>query len=721
VAMLVSKWYKSPIRIDHATGEPMKIALCHLSDLHIKTPSDPILTRAKAILSAVRPRLSKDVAPLLVCSGDIAYSGGKAQYDLAHSFIAEMQTALNEMGDRNLLGTIVVPGNHDCDFSAAGDARPHLISGIGSAIDEADLRGESMQDLLKVHNNFFDFAQKLANPPPLKHDRIGWTVSYQHDGGTILVRCLNTALLSRKEEVPAQLRFPLKAIPDRSGDSDFALTLFHHPYAWLAPENRRELQRRVESISDLVLTGHEHDGASYVRETPDGETDYVEGAALQADGPTGFNLILVDTAASTNQIFRFGWDGEIYKPLQDCPSAKVFTRKRSLIESRFELKPEFLRTLQDSGTGFSHPTGGELNLESIFVYPELKVARLSSSSRSTIQSGDLVSYIATRDQVQISGPPLSGKSTLVRALYLDLRRLANAVPILLNGAEIRASSKEQFHRLIEHALCQQYQISSPERFRQLARNRKMLLIDDWHRCRLLAKLKATILDNARESFGRLVLFSDDVSVYRLLIEGPTDPSGAEAEICEIQQFGYRLRTALIRKWHSFGASHIYSDKQPTRLKDDIEFINNLRSRSPDVFLTGTNVDQNRDEHRTQMDVAEAAAPDQEDAMVPRTEYTDTVAESLKVDFAFKSLQVMGQVLKNFPLDLKADLKLSLTKRSYELTLRTLRRFLELVELNVGPMILAFERSVKMLQPFTKKTDEGIRDDSKMFLVTLSEL
>jgi len=210
----------------------MKIALCHLSDLHIKTPSDPILTRAKAILSAVRPRLSKDVAPLLVCSGDIAYSGGKAQYDLAHSFIAEMQTALNEMGDRNLLGTIVVPGNHDCDFSAAGDARPHLISGIGSAIDEADLRGESMQDLLKVHNNFFDFAQKLANPPPLKHDRIGWTVSYQHDGGTILVRCLNTALLSRKEEVPAQLRFPLKAIPDRSGDSDFALTLFHHPYAW---------------------------------------------------------------------------------------------------------------------------------------------------------------------------------------------------------------------------------------------------------------------------------------------------------------------------------------------------------------------------------------------------------------------------------------------------------------------------------------------------------
>ena len=108
-------------------------------------------------------------------------------------------------------------------------------------------------------------------------------------------------------------------------------------------------------------------------------------------------------------------------------------------------------------------------------------------------------------------------------------------------------------------------------------------------------------------------------------------------------------------------------------------------------------------------------------MVPRTEYTDTVAESLKVDFASKSLQVMGQVLKNFPLDLKADLKLSLTKRSYELTLRTLRRFLELVELNVGPMILAFERSVKMLQPFTKKTDEGIRDDSKMFLVTLSEL
>ena len=102
----------------------------------------------------------------------------------------------------------------------------------------------------------------------------------------------------------------------------------------------------------------------------------MEGAALQAKGPTGFNLILVDLDANTNQIVRFGWDERIYEPRDASPSARVFTRKRSLIESRFVLQPEFAKRLHDSGTGFSHANGSDLTLESIFVYPDLKVARI---------------------------------------------------------------------------------------------------------------------------------------------------------------------------------------------------------------------------------------------------------------------------------------------------------------------------------------------------------
>jgi hypothetical protein len=680
-----------------------------------------------------------------------------------------------------------------------------------------------------------------------------------------------------------------------------------------------------------VLTGHEHDGGSYVRTAPEGETDYVEGAALQAAGPTGFNLILVDLDTNTNQISRFSWNDGMYEPKGASPSARVFTRKRSLIESRFELQPEFAKRLHDPGTGFSHPTGGDLSLESIFVYPDLRVSSLSGDSRPTIQGSEVPAHVAGRGYVHIAGPPLCGKSMLARALFLDLRRLFGLVPILLNGADIKASSRDQFQKLVERALTEQYQVSSPERFRQMERERKVLLIDDWHRCRLLAKLKTKVTEMAWEFFGRVVLFSDDVSVYRLLIDGPPDPSGAEAGICEVQQFGYRMRSEVIRKWHNFGAereigdweltsristsehvldslvgkgivpswpifilsllqaqssldepaaygsyghlyealltrrltvsskekkslgqkytflsmlayelfrlektalseeevrvvharyeveyqapvdrqellselekaqiwvraghdfqfrykyayyffvakyfqegignlqeaaplreqllhmvscvhdedyanllifyiylskdreviqqmlavaSRIYSEKKPACLTDDVEFLDKLRSRSPDVFLTPGDIEDHRDQHRSQMDEAEASRAAREESIVPRTEYADNVPESLKIEFAFKSLQVMGQVLKNFPLDLKGDLKLALTKESYDLVLRTLREFLDLLGSNISEILLAFQWSVKKFQPFSKKSDGEVRDESKMFLVRLSEL
>lgn len=909
----------------------MLLAVCHISDIHISTGQDPVLSRAKAIVAAVAPRISAGTAVLLVCTGDIAYAGEAGQYRAAEGFFGEARDGLERISGAKYLGAVLVPGNHDCDFSVAGDARPVLISAVGQNIAKADLGGESLRDLLKVQSDFFQFAARIGGVGGTSFgNEVGWTIRCADGPQRVLVRALNTAILSQLHESPGQLQFPLQAVPDVKADADFCLTIFHHPYPWLAPDNRRELQRVVESISDLILTGHEHDGASYVRSTSEGETDYVEGAALQSEGDTGFNLIVVDLDKNTNQISRFRWNGEMYEPTDIYPSARVFTRKRSLIESRFELQPAFSRRLNDAGTGFSHPNGDDLTLESIFVYPDIKVARLSSEARSLVQGEDVLAYVAVREYVHIAGPPLCGKSTLARALFIDLRRRFGLVPVLLNGSDIKASSKDEFQKVVERALGNQYQVSSPERFRQLERTRKVLLIDDWHRCRLLAKFKAKIMEAGRELFGRVVVFSDDVSLYRLFIDGPSDPASAEAGICEIQQFGFRMRTDIIRKWHNFGAepevddlelasrvarsehvldslvgkgvvpswpifilsvlqaessvdepaaygsyghlyealltrrlarsskekkslgqkytilsmlayelfkleksslteeevravhtkyeldyqtavdrehllseledaqvwvrvgsdfqfrykyayyffvakyfqqgignvqdaptlraqlSHmvscvhdedyanllifyiylskdreliqqmlgvaerIYSNKQPARLAEDVEFLDKLRSEPPNIFLAAGTMDERRDKHRSLMDEAEASRGG-EPAIVPRTEYADDVSDALKIDFAFKSLQVMGQVLKNFPLDLKGDLKVALTKESYQLTLRTLRVFLELLEANISEILLAFESSVKVFRPFSERDSGKALEESKAFLVKLAEL
>src|SRR4029077_16354761 len=88
----------------------------------------------------------------------------------------------------------------------------------------------------------------------------------------------------------------------------------------------------------------------------------------------------------------------------------------------------------------------------------------------------------------------------------------------------------------------------------------------------------------------------------------------------------------------------------------------------------------------------------------------------------KSLHVMGQVVKNFPLDLRGDLKVKLTQASYLLTFRTLRVFLNALESNITEFFEVLERALRKFQPFAKRAEEAaLHDAAKQMIVHLTEL
>ena len=117
--------------------------------MHLSSESDEALTRADAINAAVQSKIRHECSLLVAYTGDITFSGKTREYETATRFLDQVQ-------DR--LGSVVLPGNHDCDFSAKGDARPVLLSSVASNISNVDLNGESIEQLLKVQEQFFEFA-----------------------------------------------------------------------------------------------------------------------------------------------------------------------------------------------------------------------------------------------------------------------------------------------------------------------------------------------------------------------------------------------------------------------------------------------------------------------------------------------------------------------------------------------------------------------------------
>lgn len=77
----------------------MKTLLLHLSDIHIKTENDFILKRGESIAATTFIHLPEVEAVFIILSGDIAWSGSEAQYNLATNFLQDIRNCLRQEKD----------------------------------------------------------------------------------------------------------------------------------------------------------------------------------------------------------------------------------------------------------------------------------------------------------------------------------------------------------------------------------------------------------------------------------------------------------------------------------------------------------------------------------------------------------------------------------------------------------------------------------------------
>ena len=181
------------------------------------------------------------------------------------------------------------------------------------------------------------------------------------------------------------------------------------------------------------------------------------------------------------------------------------------------------------------------------------------------------------------------------------------------------------------------------------------------------------------------------------------------------------KSPFLLKCISEQAALIFSETTPCRLEEDVDVFRNLDSKISKFAVPETISDQHIEAHYDTLDKQESVLGGENESSVPASTFDaeeKTVFKNL--DAMMKTIQVLGQLLKNFPGSLTSAEKTVIVQDSFELGLRGLAKFLgwlgddesELVEYVAGKL---------SEQNGDLKIDEAVRKKIKKSIFWLVEM
>jgi len=544
------------------------IALVQVSDIHFKGPNDRARKRAAAIAATLNGH--PPVSATFICvNGDIAQSGKATEYDVAEAFFTELRTELEKIAASGKVYIVLVPGNHDNDYTSADDAREMLIPQL--LLRPTEPRKDGVIELCTdVQHAFFGFMARVEQLAEVNgKNRLFWTRRFDLDGKTVQFNCYNSGWHDLLDDQKRSLTFPVSAAVDADSPSDVTIALLHHPLAWFALESYRAIEAHLEACADVVMTGHEHRAGQYQRSSASDEgTEHYEAGALQPHGNTSeseFNIIFLDLATRRHRHVGYAWNEGKYERRGDFSDWRPYLRNDHL-RAGFNFNERFRHQfLDDAGAQFSHNARDRLYFQDIYVPPQLKELRPVAKKLVEVMSARDVLEVAKDDgRALVFGPNWSGKTALckwmLRALHHD-----DLVPVYVRASDIVADP-DALTAVIERLFTVQYGPARLEEFRQLARTSRALLLDEYEDVKVPKANRDAVFKQLEAYFGVVVVVADDLArideiSYEKSIVNPL----VRYRRFDLQPFGHVLRNALARKWHELSLGTVTDEAVEKRI------------------------------------------------------------------------------------------------------------------------------------------------------------
>jgi hypothetical protein len=182
----------------------------------------------------------------------------------------------------------------------------------------------------------------------------------------------------------------------------------------------RKFKTYLEDISDVIVTGHEHETSKRIVDNLEGNlTEYIEGHVLQDDSDdqnSGFNLLIFDVENRTHKIISFQWNGKYYSRGEIDEKWIPYSGSCGA-NRRMEITSEFSAILSDAGASFNHPQKSDLLLDDIFVFPTLRNLRVQKTKETevlhdTVSASTLSTLDPNRVRILLIGEEKSGRTSL---------------------------------------------------------------------------------------------------------------------------------------------------------------------------------------------------------------------------------------------------------------------------------------------------------------------
>ncbi|GAB2777677.1 hypothetical protein GCM10027275_21080 [Rhabdobacter roseus] len=241
-----------------------------------------------------------------------------------------------------------------------------------------------------------------------------------------------------------------------------------------------------------------------------------------------------------------------------------------------EIKDSFKEFLNSFEAIFAHSKVDKLQLEDIYIPPDLK--DLNNGKKSTISKienlDDLTSAIDVEGiKFVFVGHDLAGKSANCKYLFQKYFELG-LYPVLINGTDFGSNIRhEVIQNIINNKISEQYETSF--QLSEIDITRVIIIIDDFHKStKGKNKYWPVLMNNLEKVYSNIIITGNALMIIENL--NKQDPF-KNFKLYAILEFGPKFRYDLVNKWNTIGVESRFQDHNEILRKNDacISYIKSI--------------------------------------------------------------------------------------------------------------------------------------------------